>query len=117
MTRFESTGVSSVAVATGSGGGHIYHLHFEPGGSIGRHRAGPAQLFFIARGSGWVEGEDRVRREIQAGEAAYITAGESHAKGSEDGMSALMIQFDQMDIVAAEVSDHASIQAPQPNQR
>jgi quercetin dioxygenase-like cupin family protein len=102
ITNFDSTGVSSVKGAAGSGNGHVYSLHFEPGGQIGRHPAGPAQLFFVVEGRGWVEGEDGVRREIRAGEAASFAPGELHAKGSEPGMVAVMVQLDRLETIAAE---------------
>jgi len=102
ITNFGSTGVSSVKCASGSGEGHVYNLYFEAGGQIGRHPAGPAQVFLAVEGSGWVEGEDGVRREVRTGEAAYIAPGEMHAKGSETGMTAIMIQLDRFDIAAPE---------------
>jgi quercetin dioxygenase-like cupin family protein len=102
ITNFDSTGVSSVKGATGSGTGHVYTLHFDAGGQIGRHPAGPAQLFMVVAGAGWVEGENGARRDINLGEAAYFTPGEVHAKGSESGMTAIMVQLERLEPVAPE---------------
>ena len=102
VTNFESTGVSSVKGATGSGEGHIYTLHFDAGGQIGRHPAGPAQLFIVVAGAGWVEGQDGVRSDVKTGEAAFFSPGEVHAKGSESGMTAIMVQLDRLDPAAPE---------------
>jgi quercetin dioxygenase-like cupin family protein len=100
VTNFDSSGVASVKCASGSGEGHVYSLHFRAGGQIGRHPAGPAQLFLAVEGVGWVEGEDGERRPIRSGEAAYFAPGETHAKGSETGMIAIMIQLDRLDALA-----------------
>ncbi len=70
----------------------VHAVHFDAGGSIGRHPAGPAQLFVVTSGTGWIEGGDGVRHALREGDAAYVAAGESHAKGATTAMSALMIQ-------------------------
>jgi GrpB-like predicted nucleotidyltransferase (UPF0157 family)/quercetin dioxygenase-like cupin family protein len=105
VTNYDSSGVSSVHGASGSGEGHVYSLFFEAGGQIGRHPAGPAQLFVIVEGAGWVEGEDGVRRSVRAGEAACFAPGEMHAKGSESGMTAVMIQLDRLEPLAPILGD------------
>ncbi len=86
----------SLLAASGSGRAHVHTLRFEPGGMIGRHPAGPAQLFIVVEGVGWVEGGDGVRTPIEAGQAAFIAAGEPHAKGSETGMSVVMVQVETL---------------------
>ena len=96
ITGFDSVDACSVTSASGSGEAHIHTLYFEPGGEIGRHPAGPCQLLLAVHGSGWVEGDDGVRHAIECGEAAYIQAGEVHAKGSETGMTAIMVQVAQL---------------------
>jgi quercetin dioxygenase-like cupin family protein len=83
---------SAREVAEGSGEAHAYVLYFEPGGEIGPHEAGFGQLFFAVSGSGWVAGEDGVRRALDDGDAALFARGERHSKGSENGLTALMIQ-------------------------
>ena len=92
ITDFASLGASSVPIADGAGEAHVYSIVFEPGGLIGPHQATFGQLFLPVRGSGWVAGEDGERLEIQPGEGGYISRGEVHSKGSQDGMTALMIQ-------------------------
>jgi len=93
-----------VAVSHGSGASHAYMLRFAPGGSIGRHRAGPPQLLIAVEGSGWVEGGDGRRMALRRGEAAQFDAGEMHAKGSDVGMTAIMLQQDGLETVAAELT-------------
>ena len=89
---FESAGAFSVPIADGSGEAHAYAVHFEPGGLIGSHPAGFDQLFLVAQGSGWVSGSDGVRHPIGPGEGAFIPRGETHSKGSDSGMLAVMLQ-------------------------
>ena len=43
-------------------------------------------------GSGWVAGGDEQRIALAEGEAAFISRGEVHSKGSENGMTAFMLQ-------------------------
>jgi quercetin dioxygenase-like cupin family protein len=89
---YEVTEARSLELADGSGEAHAYVVRFEPGGIIGPHHAGFGQLFVAIEGEGWAAGEDGERLQLTAGEAAFIGRGEVHAKGSETGMTALMIQ-------------------------
>jgi quercetin dioxygenase-like cupin family protein len=83
---------SSVKILEGSGEAHAYVLHFAPGGEIGPHEPGFGQLFVALSGSGWVAGADGQRVELDQGETAFFPRGEVHSKGSESGMTALMVQ-------------------------
>ena len=83
---------SSIEVAEGEGEAHAYVIYFEPGGVIGPHEAGFGQIFLALAGSGWVAGGDDLRIALAEGEAAFISRGEVHSKGSEDGMAAFMLQ-------------------------
>ena len=83
---------SSIEVAEGEGEAHAYVIYFEPGGVIGPHEAGFGQIFLALAGSGWVAGGYDQRIALAEGEAAFISRGEVHSKGSEDGMAAFMLQ-------------------------
>jgi quercetin dioxygenase-like cupin family protein len=98
IERFESVAAQSVHVGDGEGEAHVYAVHFDAGGSIGRHPAGFGQLFLVTAGSGWVAGEDGTRVELAAGQGAYIARGETHSKGSEAGMSAIMVQVHDLQV-------------------
>jgi quercetin dioxygenase-like cupin family protein len=89
---FRSVSASSVHLGDGSGDAHIYCLYFGPGGEIGEHRAGFGQLLLVIEGEGWASGADGQRVALSAGRGAYFERGEVHAKGSETGMSAIMVQ-------------------------
>ena len=83
---------ASVHLGSGSGESHAYVVHFDAGGEIGEHETGFGQLFVVVDGSGWVLcGSDRY--EVESGEAVFIPRGVVHAKGSESGMTAVMIQM------------------------
>jgi quercetin dioxygenase-like cupin family protein len=96
IERFSSEGASSVPLARGRGEAHVYAVHIDPGGSIGHHRAGVGQLFIVVSGAGWAEGDDGVRVDLTEGQAVCFARGEMHAKGSDQGMTALMVQVDDL---------------------
>ena len=60
---------------------------------IGPHEAGFGQLYLEVDRSGWVSGADAVPRRVGAGQGAYIGRGEVHAKGSDAGLTAIMVQL------------------------
>ena len=80
------------ALADGEGEAHFYYIRLEPGGEIGRHEAGFGQLFLVLEGSGWAAGGDGKRVPISAGQGVWIARGEHHEKGSETGLTALIVQ-------------------------
>ena len=96
ITEYASRLASARLLADGSGEGHVYAVHIAAGGEIGPHPAGFGQLFLVVTGSAWVAGADGVRRPVCAGQGAVIVRGEVHAKGSETGCSAVMIQLREL---------------------
>lgn len=95
IDAFDSVGAHSVELAHGAGASHAYVLHFDPGGVIGPHPAGFDQLFIVSQGAGWIAGADGVRHPVDTGHAAFVPKGERHAKGSDRGMVAVMLQSDR----------------------
>lgn len=92
VATFEAHGTSAARLADGEGEAHAYMLQFEAGGAIGRHEAGYGQLFIVLTGRGWVSGNDGVRAEVTDGDVVLFDRGEQHAKGSDAGMTAVMVQ-------------------------
>ncbi|MFO7170383.1 MAG: cupin domain-containing protein [Chloroflexota bacterium] len=92
ISVYDALRATSVPIGDGSGEAHVYCVRFEPGGSIGEHPAGFGQLFLVVEGAGWVSGQDGRRVEVRAGQGAFFERGELHAKGSEAGMTAIMVQ-------------------------
>jgi quercetin dioxygenase-like cupin family protein len=97
IEHFQSVGASSVGLGDGHGEAHIYCVRFEPGGEIGQHPTGFGQLFLVVAGTGWVSGQNGVRVELAVGQGAYFPRGELHAKGSDVGMTAIMIQVRELE--------------------
>jgi len=102
---FEAVGASSELLANGRGEAHIHWVRFEPGGRIGEHPTGFGQLFFVVDGSGWAAGADGRRVEIRAGQCVCFERGERHSKGSDGGMTALMVQVSDLRPSASAVSE------------
>ena len=73
-------------------GRHSHCIRIEPGGVIGSHEAGFGQFFLVIAGSGWVSGSDGIQRPLGVGRGAYIERGEVHAKGSDTGLTAIMVR-------------------------
>jgi quercetin dioxygenase-like cupin family protein len=97
---YEVKMASSLELAEGEGEAHAYVVYFEPGGEIGPHEAGFGQLFVALSGSGWVAGGEGERVPLAEGQAAFIQRGEIHSKGSETGLTALMIQVRDLTALA-----------------
>lgn len=92
IAQFGSVHATSVHLGSGVGESHVYVIRFAPGGQIGEHPTGFGQLFLVIDGSGWVSGPDGQRKQISSGQGAYFACGELHVKGSDIGMTAIMIQ-------------------------
>lgn len=93
---FAVSNASSLELAEGEGEAHAYVIYLQPGGEIGPHEAGFGQLFLALAGEGWVAGQDGVRQTLATGEAAFFARGELHSKGSETGLTALMVQVREL---------------------
>jgi quercetin dioxygenase-like cupin family protein len=77
---------------------HVVVIEVGPGGVVGRHPAGMAQLFTVVSGSGWVSGADGEREPIRAGEAVLWQPGEEHESGSDEGMTVLVVEAESLDL-------------------
>lgn len=62
------------------------------GGLVARHPASVPQLLAVVRGSGWVSGPDGERHEIDAGEAVFWDRWEEHETGTDEGLTAIVIE-------------------------
>ena len=99
ITQFDSVASSAIQLGHGDGECHTYAVRLEPGGEIGFHPAGFGQLFIVVEGRGWVATKE-TRVDVVAGEAVSIDQGTIHAKGSTDGLVAIMVQM--RNLVSAE---------------
>jgi quercetin dioxygenase-like cupin family protein len=82
----------ATGLADGTGEAHAYMIRIEAGGIIDRHEAGFGQLWIVVDGRGWVAGGDGRRADVRTGDVAFVERGEQHAKGSDHGMTAVMVQ-------------------------
>jgi quercetin dioxygenase-like cupin family protein len=71
---------------------HAVVIEIGPGGIVARHPAVVPQLFVVVSGTGWVSGADGEREAIGAGEAVLWEQGEEHESGSDEGMTALVLE-------------------------
>ena len=95
LTSFGSVGASLVRAALveqPQDGFAVDVVRREPGGTIGRHPTRLWQLLLAVEGSGWVSGDDGAGRPLAVGQAALWAPGEEHASGTDDGLTAVVVQ-------------------------
>lgn len=98
ITEFSSVGASISPVARpGVGFVQLGCIYIAAGGHVGRHPAVGPQLFLVVAGEGWVSGADGVRVPVRAGQAAFWEPGEEHESGTEQGMTALVLEAEALD--------------------
>lgn len=96
IENYGARSTKSVHLGSGTGESHAYALHFDAGGEIGEHETGFGQLFVVVDGAGWVSSDDG-RHDVAVGDAVFLPRGVMHAKGSDTGMTAVMIQMYDLD--------------------
>jgi quercetin dioxygenase-like cupin family protein len=101
ITLFQSVAASSRPLADGRGEAHVYCLRFGAGGKIGEHPTEFGQLFLVVDGSGWAMGADGRRIDVRAGQGVFFERGEHHSKGSDRGMTVLMLQVTDLQLAAS----------------
>lgn len=75
---------------------NIGFIHIEKGGVVGYHQAPVPQLFIVVNGDGWVEGEDEKRVYLKSGDGVFWNKGEGHISGSEQSLTALVLQSEEL---------------------
>jgi quercetin dioxygenase-like cupin family protein len=104
ITDYGSIDAHSIRLTEGRGDARVHLVVFDPGGSIGPHEAGFGQLFVPLLGAGWIAGTDGIAVSISPGTAGFVRRGEMHSKGSDTGMTALMIQVRDLEEPAGSVA-------------
>lgn len=102
-TRIEvhdAVGAAQVKLGSSTGEAHLNIVYLEPGGLLGEHPAPTPQLFIVVDGNGWVSGDDGYRHTVSAGVGVFWSEGERHASGTDTGLSAVIMQARQLDVVA-----------------
>jgi len=82
---------------------HIGCMFIGPEGIVGSHPATINQLFLVVQGEGWVTGKEGIQYRIQSGKAAYWEPGEVHESGSEQGMTVIVIEGEDLQPLMSEV--------------
>ncbi|CAM4394570.1 cupin domain-containing protein [Paenibacillus tarimensis] len=72
-------------------------VYLGPGGRIGGHEAAVPQLFLVVNGEGWVSAADEDRRLVTTGQAVYWAPGEWHEVTTEQGLTAIIMESDQLE--------------------
>ncbi len=74
-----------------------------PGGVLGEHEAPTPQLFVVVDGRGWAADDDGQRHEISVGHAVLWDQGERHESVTDSGMTVVVMQALELNIVAPPV--------------
>jgi mannose-6-phosphate isomerase-like protein (cupin superfamily) len=96
IERFESRAARVNQLARIAGAGAVAVIRLGDGGVVGRHPAVRTQLFVVVDGAGVVSGDDGVEVAIAPGQAVLWRAGEMHESRSETGMTAVVIETDDV---------------------
>lgn len=97
IDQFGSTNVSISRVFPSIAHVHVSCMNFGHDGVVGYHQATVRQLFVVVAGSGWVRGESEVRSSIRTGQAAFWEKDEWHESGSDFGMTAIVIEGEEVE--------------------
>jgi quercetin dioxygenase-like cupin family protein len=87
----------TIAPLTPPGGVRAAVFRLAAGGRIVRHPATVPQILAVLEGEGRVSGADGEFEPIAAGEAVFWPAGEEHETVSERGLTALVLEADQLE--------------------
>ncbi len=99
IRQYGSVNVGFSGIARILSAAQIGAIHFSPGGTVGYHQAVTRQLFLVVEGSGWVRGGTEERSPISAAQAVLWEQGEWHESGSEPGMTAIVIEADDISLL------------------
>jgi quercetin dioxygenase-like cupin family protein len=94
-----STGFSISPLSSSPGASFQAIIRLEPGGRIGRRPAVGAQMLAVVSGAGVVSGGDGVEHVVGVGDAAVWEAGEEHETRTDDGLTAVVIEADGLEIL------------------
>ena len=99
IDRFGSVGFRITPIVSASDG-RVACIHLGPGGRIGRHPAVGRQVLAVVAGAGLVSGADGAEVEVAPGLAAVWDDGEEHETRTNDGLTAIVVEGDALDVLA-----------------
>ncbi|MDX8360813.1 cupin domain-containing protein [Cytobacillus sp. IB215316] len=96
ITRFDSNFVMS-RIGIIDKKAHIGFMYLNKEGIVGYHQAVSDQLLLVVSGSGTVRGENDEIQYVEAGHAVFWNKGEWHETVSNDGLTAVVIESEELD--------------------
>lgn len=102
IDRFGSAGFA-VAPLARTGSGQVVCARLDPGGRIGRHPAVGRQLLAVVAGTAIVSGADGIEQRLSSGDAVVWEPGEEHETRTDEGLTAIIVEGDKVDVVARPV--------------
>jgi quercetin dioxygenase-like cupin family protein len=98
ITEFGSREASVAGIARAGGRTQVVCIKLGPGGVLGEHEAIGPQLFLVVDGEGWVRAGGE-QRSIEAGRAAFWEDGELHETGTQEGLTAIVVEAESIELV------------------
>ncbi|NDI33845.1 cupin domain-containing protein [Chengkuizengella sediminis] len=100
ITAFDSKNLIMSRIIKESDSLHISCMFIGPDGVVGHHQALGSQLFLVVSGEGFVRGKEDIKTPIKEGQAAFWEPGEWHETTTEKGMTAIVIEGENIDVSA-----------------
>lgn len=95
ITQFDSNFIISRILLTDKPA-HIGCMHLESNGIIGFHKALSPQLLLVVNGQGWVSCDSEDKVHVAIGDAVFWGEGEWHETQTESGLTAIVIESDEL---------------------
>ncbi|WP_033541011.1 cupin [Planococcus sp. CAU13] len=99
VSKFDSDFIMSRIIQTDKPT-HIGCMHLEENGVVGYHQAVTPQLLLVLNGEGSVRGEIDQYFYVGAGDAVFWKKGEWHETRTENGMTAIVIESEELNPAA-----------------
>lgn len=96
ISKFDSNFIMSRIIQTDKPTS-IGCIHLEENGVIGYHQAVTSQLLLVLNGEGSVRGETEEYCYVGGGDAVFWKKGEWHETKSENGMTAIVIESEELE--------------------
>lgn len=96
ITKFESDFIMSRIIQTDKSA-NIGCMHLAANGIVGYHQAVVPQLLLVVNGEGTVRGDQDEYVAVASGDAVFWQQGEWHETKSEHGMTAIVIESEELD--------------------
>lgn len=96
ISKFGSDFIMSRIIQTDKAA-NIGCMYLEEGGIVGYHQAVVPQLLLVVNGEGTVRGDQDEYVAVASGDAVFWQQGEWHETKSEHGMTAIVIESEELD--------------------